>query len=162
MIAIAVLVLGLCQPTLATARASLCSNYRALVGQVSETGQTLRIKLWKDEELALDSAIACAPGGEGTPSGDFCSAALAATGPEFYHNYPYQLLSCLGGPAAGLRVTRTEQYTGLVRRERIVHLTAGAGDRVFIDLAFKPEPEQASGQWSEYFGVYELVIWKAD
>ena len=88
----------------------------------------------------------------------FCSAVAEEVSPDFTHAFPWDVADCLRDAGVPPSLEQADLYTGLVNRKRIVHLSAGWRDGVRVDVRFAPIGD--FGEFKDYWGRYDLVVWR--
>lgn len=134
----------------------LCGAMENLKREATRSGPQ-RVAIFKQEEMTF----ACGHKVEVDAQIAFCDAAAGSVGLEFTHAFPWLIYDCLRdwGIKPGLDVV--DQYTGIKRRKKIVHLWAGWREGTRIDIRFQPSGDFGNGpQFKDYWGAYELVIWQ--
>lgn len=79
---------------------------------------------------------------------------------EFHHVYPWRIERCLRAEGIRPRTEVVRVYTGLRSLGRIDHLTASMAGAVRLDLRYTPDAKQSEGEFADYYGRYDLVVWK--
>jgi hypothetical protein len=89
----------------------------------------------------------------------FCQAAINAIGVEFTHKFPWAIYDCLRSRGRLPTLETTAQYTGLVHRRRITHLTSRLAGGGRIDIRYVPTGDFSDEpEFRGYWGRYDLVI----
>lgn len=134
---------------------SICDALASLTQQAEITGQPQRITLHKSE-MTLVCNLSNDPVRDG-----YCRDVIDGVSLEFHHMYPWRIESCLRNEGIRPRTEVVRAYTGLRRRARIDHLTAALAGGVRLDLRYTPDINPSDdGEYSEYYGRYDLVVWK--
>lgn len=151
-----ILVSALLSSPIMAADQKLCGAVENLKREAARSGPQ-RIAIFKQEEMTF----ACGRTVEMDAQVAFCDAAADPVGLEFTHVFPWLIYDCLRDQRVRPGLDVVDQYTGIQRRKKIVHLWAGWPDGAQVDIRFQPSGEFGTGpQFKDYWGAYELVIWQ--
>jgi hypothetical protein len=138
------------------AQSAFCRALDAVAAEArrSEKPQEFAIIKAADEPFAFMCRRGKAP-----TARDFCSAAMPVVGLEFTHVFPWRVYDCLVKGGVRPKLERTEQYTGLVGRNRIVHLQSTFRNRSMIEVRWRPSGDFSDdAEFKGYYGEYQVVV----
>ena len=133
----------------------VCDALANVVRQAEATGQPQRITLYKYEEMAMWCNLS-----EDPVRNAYCRSVIDGISIEFHHIYPWTIERCLRAEGARPRTEVVPAYTGM-SAGRIDHLTAALPGGMSLDLQYTPDNDPTDqGEFSGYYGRYDLVVWK--
>jgi hypothetical protein len=137
------------------ANAQLCVALEELRAVAARTHQPQQVYVIKAEAMASG----CGRSDDTSTQRAFCEAALNAIGIEFTHSFPWAIYDCLRQRRVSPVLETSAQYTGLVHRRRITHLTARWSDGGRIEIRYVPSGDFSNEpEFRGYWGRYDLVI----
>ncbi|MBC6983168.1 hypothetical protein [Caulobacter sp. 17J80-11] len=140
-----------------SAEPTLCPALDGLRAEAISSGTPQRVTVFAEDSMAF----VCRREKNQAALKDFCSAAFDVVGIEFTHGFPWEVADCLEAAKVRPSLELVDQYTGLTDRKKITHLTAGWRDGVRIDIRYVPSGDfSSSPQNKDYYGRYDLVVWK--
>ena len=129
---------------------ALCQALDMLTAEAKESGESRHITIFKDQPFEPGCVIAGGPSNRG-----FCDAFFKEVNSEVTHQYPWLLDSCLRSRAPKVFREEKDEETGLLRRKKLIHLSATMRQGVHVDLRFEPSPTDPQ----HYYGRYHLTVW---
>lgn len=134
---------------------SLCARLRALSAGAAE-GKVVRVRF--TNVVGGDFFTACGPTDQSDVKA-YCDDVVSTAGLHGLHAYPWRVRDCLrNGGVRPISVTRRSK--GQTGRPTLTRLTAALGDGVRLDLTFKPEPNADVGELWDFYGRFDLTVWK--
>jgi hypothetical protein len=135
--------------------AQLCAEMENLRAVAARTHRPQEVFVVKTEPMTFG----CGRTADNPAQNAFCRAALDATDLEFTHGFPWVVYDCLRSLGLDPALETTAQYTGIVDRRRITHLTAQWADGGQIEIRYVPSGDFGDEpEFLGYWGRYHLVI----
>ncbi|MBV9523266.1 MAG: hypothetical protein JO010_10765 [Alphaproteobacteria bacterium] len=132
-----------------------CRALEAVAAEARRSGVAQEVSVVQDGDIMT---FACTH--RRTRSGRaFCKVAARTVSWEFTHVFPWMVDDCLTHAGVRPALERTDEYSGLVERNRIVRLRATLKGGVALDLRWEPF-EDAKGR-DAYRGIYRLEMRRA-
>jgi uncharacterized membrane protein YraQ (UPF0718 family) len=129
-----------------------CRALDAIADEARRSGKPQNVSVVQDGDFMT---FACTH--RKTRSGHaFWEVAARTVSWEFTHVFPWMVADCLVKAGVQPQLQRTNGYTGLVGRNRIVGLRAMLGGAVRLGLAWEPYPDGAAA--SSNHGIYRLKM----
>jgi len=142
--------LGLGSAASAAPSSALCSSLSSMIRLADQSGKAIHLSASLGPE-----AFSCGPNNPDTKQ--FCEAAVAASGLEFAHRFPWLVRDCLEDRGTVSNMQVGEGWTGFRRLKRLTLLEGHIG-RVAINVRYLPSADDTGT--SNVYGKYAVTIWR--
>jgi hypothetical protein len=132
------------------AATDFCLSLTEAADRVARTKEPVHLSAWLEPET-----FACGPTGDDTKH--FCDAAIAASGIEFAHRFPWLIRDCVIANGQLSSIRTTNEWTGLSNRKRLVNLI-GTLHGAAVHINYVPSPD--NGSQINIYGRYDVIIWR--